>query len=71
MGALGQAENNANEGFNQDSATLNAQVENSAKKANAEGDNLLSDTQTEQDKFNATLQSALSEAVRAYNALKQ
>lgn len=58
-------------GFDEQSANLESSAINEAKKYDTQGQELTQGTQTEEAKFRQTLQSALSEAIRSYNALKQ
>lgn len=58
-------------GFDEQSANLESSAINEAKKYDTQGQELTQATQTEEAKFRQTLQSALSEAIRSYNALKQ
>jgi len=58
-------------GFDEQSANLESSTLNEAKKYDTQGQELTQATQTEENKFNQTLQGALAEAIRSYNALKQ
>jgi len=65
------AENNINTGTQEDIAGLERNYQNEYGKTQTEKGNLLTDTSTAQSAFEKTLRSALSEALRAYNALQQ
>jgi len=71
MRLANEAEGTARSEYDMDIANLIARANSERGKYLGEGENLLSDTQSEQDKFNATLQGALSQALRSYNALQQ
>jgi hypothetical protein len=56
---------------NIDETNLQNSIKNQSGQFDTQGQNLTQDTQGQESKFNQTIQSALSDAVRAYNALRQ
>lgn len=71
FGALSNAENTLRSGYGSDVETTEKKAANYAKQYEQEGETLTGDVTDKQTDFNATLKSALQEAVKAYNALKQ
>lgn len=71
MAAANQAGTDAQLGFETDTKNLNTRVNNSLQDIGIEEKNLLGSTDTEQGKFDQVLRSALSDAIRAFNALQQ
>lgn len=59
------------QGYDEDVTNLKNRVAQSLADYNTQGDELLTSTDREQSQFNKTLESALNQAVRAYNALSQ
>lgn len=68
---LSGMEGDVNRGYSADVENLNKEVTTRSGQYEVEGQNLIQDTNTEETKFNKTLQSALNDAVRAFNALRQ
>lgn len=68
---LDQQQGAVNSGYADQEASLNSSVANDTKKYQTEQDQLLGDTQTRQDKANKVVETALQQAIRAYNALQQ
>lgn len=66
-----EQEQNVRTGYNQDLTNLNNRFGESQAQYNQQGEQLLGDADLEQSRFNQTLESALQQAVRAYNALSQ
>lgn len=66
-----EQEQNVRSGYQQDLTNLNNRFGESATQYNQQGEQLLGDTQLEQNRFNQTLESAYQQAIRAYNALAQ
>lgn len=58
-------------GYEGDVKNLQNRVAQALSQYNTQGEQLLQDTDTEQSSFNKVIESALNQAVRAYNALNQ
>lgn len=64
-------ENYLNDAYKTDESNMNLEFANTEQKYGNEQNQLLSNTDTEEQKFNKVLESAYADAVRTYNALQQ
>lgn len=71
LAAADQAEQNVRTGATEDIDALDKRISQAEKNYMTQQDQLLADTAGEEDAFNKTLRSALSEAMKSYNALQQ
>lgn len=71
FGALDQAESGVKSGYDEDVKGVNSRYDTYGKQYEDERARLIGEAEDKQNDFNETLKSALSDAVRAYNALAQ
>lgn len=71
LNALGEYQNAVQSGYEGDVSNVGQQYANTQQATTAQGQQLETSTNQEQDAFNKMLSSAYDDAVRAYNALKQ
>lgn len=71
LSALSEREAQLRAGNPEDQALIEANAANEAKKYTGEQESLLGGTQVEEDKYNKVIQTALEDAMRAFNALTQ
>ncbi len=71
INSANQAETGVKQGYESDKQNLESRIANAKTDYATEEQNLLGSTDKEQSSFNKVLQSALSNAIRSYNALQQ
>lgn len=68
---LDQQEGTVKSGYTDQESNLNSSIDNDISKYGTEQTNLLGDTDLRQNKYNKVIDTALQQAIRAYNALQQ